>query len=124
MNKTYGEVASRDTLDSRLFPLLRIRKKAATEAPTITTKAPIIPPTMAPVFELPFNAVAAEIVDPGTEAVSDPLPATAEAVDCVGVPVEEVGNDVAAPKLLGFCIVIVELKVTPVYTICRLRSVA
>lgn len=90
----------------------------------ITTRAPTVPPMIAPVFELPFDAAAAEVVDSGAEAVSDPFPATAEAVDCVGVPVVEVGNEVAAPKLLGFCIVIVGLKVTPVYTICRLRSVA
>lgn len=90
----------------------------------ITTRAPTIPPMIAPVFELPFDSAAAELVYSGADAVSDPLPATAEAVDCVRLPVVEVENKVAAPKLLGFCIVIVGLKVTPVYTICKLRSVA
>lgn len=90
----------------------------------ITTRAPTVPPIIAPVFELPFDAAAAEVVGPGVEGVSDPLPATFDAVEGVGVPVVEVGNEVAAPKLVGFCIVIVGLKVTAVYTICRLRSVA
>lgn len=107
-----------------MFSFLRIRKKVAIQAPIITTKAPTIPPIIAPVFVLPFDVSAAEVGDSGTVGVSDPLPATSEAVDCVGVPVVKVGNEVAAPKLLGFCIVIVGLKLTPVYTICRLRSVA
>ena len=105
-----------------------MRKKAATEAPIMTTRAPTVPPTIAPVFEFPFEAdPAAEVVDSGAEAVREPLPATTEAVDCAGAPVEEavaIGNEVAAPKLVGFCIVIVGLKLTPVNTICRLRSVA
>lgn len=100
--ETHGDMGPRGTLDSRLFPLLRIRKNAAIDAPIITTRAPIVPPTIAPVFELPFDAAAAVFVESGIEGVSDPFPAVAEAVDCVGVTAVEVGNEVAAPKLLGF----------------------
>lgn len=87
------------------------------------TRAPIIPPIIATVIEPPL-VVAAEVVDSGAEAVSDPLPAIAEAVDWIDAFVDKVGNKVAAPKLLGFCIIIVGLKKNPVYTICRFRSVA
>lgn len=100
--ETHGDVAPRGMPDSRLFPLLRMRKNAAIDAPMITIRAPIVPPTIAPVFELPFGAAAAEFVDSGIEGVNDPFPAVAEAVDCVGVAVVEDGNEVATPKLLGF----------------------
>lgn len=105
-----------------------MRKKARIAAPITTTRAPIVPPTIAPVLEFPFDPEdAAEDVDCGVELVRDPLPAVAEAAasdELAVVETVEVGNDVAAPKTLGFCIVIAGSNETPVYTICRRRSVA
>jgi hypothetical protein len=105
-----------------------MRKKARIAAPITTTRAPIVPPTIAPVFDFPFvSEDAAEDVDCGAELVRDPLPAVAEALlsgELVVVETVAVGNDVAAPKILGFCIVIAGLNETPVYTNCSCRSVA
>jgi hypothetical protein len=97
-----------------------MRKKARSATPITTTRPPIVPPTIAPVFDFPFDPEdAAEDVDCGVELVRDALPAVAEAVlsgELAVVEVVEVGNDVAAPKILGFCIVIAGSNETPVYT--------